>query len=90
MAAKKLPQVIFLDHRILLGSPLMVEQLTHALVGQLILHEGLSAFVRETIERGGDYSVVWFEYKPEPLAVQVVSIPGRGKPSLVFTIFEKE
>lgn len=90
MAAKKLPQVIFLDHRILLAEPWLVEQLTNALVGQLIQHEGLSAFVRQTGERFGDYSVVWIEYKPEPLSVQLVGIPGRGAPAMVFTIFEKE
>lgn len=90
MKALKFPQIIFIDRNVLLLDGWMVDQLGSAVASQLSVHEGLSAFVRQTGERRGDFSVIWFKYKPEPAATQIIGIPGRGKSPIVQTVFEKE
>jgi len=89
MAAKKIPQIIFIDHRIWFSDSWVIEQLLNTMTGQLLGHEGLSAFVRPTGERSNDFTVTWFAWKPDPIALQLIGIPGKGKVAIIQTVFER-
>lgn len=88
--ARERETVIFLDRNLLLLEDWMRERLITAVSAQTSRFEELSAFVRATGERRGDFTVLWFKYKPEPDVVQLVAVPGRGKTSIVQTLFRKD
>ena len=78
---------LFIAHEVLQNEKWIVDQVVSAAKSQLNKYKPLDGFLTPSSVRTGDFSLVLSNYKPSPIIVEFIGIPGRGRAAIIQELF---
>lgn len=78
---------LYIARECLLLDDWMISQAITSAVSQMSKLKYLDAFMKPSIVRKGDFSLIQAEHKITPLVASFIGVPGKGKPSIIQELY---